>query len=222
MGWSLGYDSEHGRDIGYGVPAWCDHPECDERINRGLYFVCGSEPYGGDGGCGLFFCDSHRHFGNEAEVCERCLKGELPFDPSPDHPEWIEWKLTDASWQEWRAENPAEVERLRAMLERLSPGVPTTAAEHAALFRDSAIALGVAMRPAAERMAAAIQAFSAAYLQLAIAEYKRHHGSLPGSDRTARLRKKRRSVALRWFNARVGQLGDRRTTKRTREYKQPA
>src|SRR4051812_7048849 len=27
MGWSIGYDSNWQRDIGYGVPAFCDHPQ---------------------------------------------------------------------------------------------------------------------------------------------------------------------------------------------------
>ena len=55
MGWSLGYDSNWNRDIGYGVPAYCDHPYCNEEIDRGLSYVCGDALYGGDRGCGLFF-----------------------------------------------------------------------------------------------------------------------------------------------------------------------
>ena len=30
MGWSIGYDNNWNRDIGYGVPAFCDHPKCDK------------------------------------------------------------------------------------------------------------------------------------------------------------------------------------------------
>jgi hypothetical protein len=48
MGWSIGYDSKWKRDIGYGVPAPCDLPGCDKEIDRGLAFVCGTEPYGGE------------------------------------------------------------------------------------------------------------------------------------------------------------------------------
>lgn len=55
MGWSIGFDSNWGQDIGYGVPSTCDHPDCDAEINRGLSYVCGGEPYGGDEGCGLYF-----------------------------------------------------------------------------------------------------------------------------------------------------------------------
>lgn len=59
MGWSIGYDSKWKRDIGYGVPASCDYPGCDAEIDRGLSYVCGGEPYGGEVGCGLYFCAAH-------------------------------------------------------------------------------------------------------------------------------------------------------------------
>lgn len=111
MGWSLGYDTTWHRDIGYGVPAYCDHPECSAEIDRGLGYVCGNAPYGGEHGCGLFFCGNHMRACN---LCERCVKGEDAFDPKADHPTWIQWKLNDGSWQRWRDENPEEVARLRA------------------------------------------------------------------------------------------------------------
>jgi hypothetical protein len=119
MGWSVGFDNNWNRDIGYGVPATCDHPECNAKIDRGLAYVCAhQEPYGGEDGCGLYFCHAHLPTGQ----CERCASITddasyvAPFPPKPDHPEWIEWKLTDESWQEWRIANPAEVERLSAAL----------------------------------------------------------------------------------------------------------
>ena len=105
MGWSIGYDSQWGRDIGYGVPATCDHPGCNEEINRGLGYVCGDSPYGGEDGCGLFFCEKH----SGVMLCERCEKGEDPFTPSPDTKEWTNHKLTDESWAQWRKENQDEV-----------------------------------------------------------------------------------------------------------------
>jgi len=40
MGWAVGYDNRWSRDIGYGVPAWCDEPGCSEAIDRGLAYVC--------------------------------------------------------------------------------------------------------------------------------------------------------------------------------------
>lgn len=117
MGWSIGYDANWGRDIGYGVPATCDHPDCNEKIDRGLAHVCGGEPYGGDEGCGLYFCGVH--LGCVGQLCQRCTDGRKPFLAKPDHPEWIDWKLTDESWAEWRAENPAEVIEMTARLESI-------------------------------------------------------------------------------------------------------
>jgi hypothetical protein len=125
MGWSIGFDSNWNRDIGYGVPAECDHPDCTEQIDRGLSYVCGGNPYGEPHGCGLFFCDKHLSYktvpserdiddGGEdeefAQLCERCpLTDEHPdpFKPKPDVKEWLDFKATDPSWAEWRAAQAA-------------------------------------------------------------------------------------------------------------------
>jgi len=109
MGWSIGFDSNWNRDIGYGVPATCDYPRCGEAIDRGLGYVCGGEPYGGEHGCGLYFCGEHLLLGGPRQQCERCAEGRSPFDATPDTREWIEWKLTDESWATWRDENPEMV-----------------------------------------------------------------------------------------------------------------
>ena len=121
MGWAVGYDSNWKRDIGYGVPCVCDHPGCKEKIDRGLAYVCGGEPYGGDRGCGLYFCSKHRgnhspytidadgeeiEDENWADVCERCAAGQAPFEAKPDVRRWINHKLTDPTWATWRKENP--------------------------------------------------------------------------------------------------------------------
>lgn len=123
MGWAVGFDPKWKRDIGYGVPALCDHPGCGKRISRGLYHVCGGEPYGGEQGCGLFFCGAHLWMTGEKfrQQCERCgnpdKDGQVtPFDPTPEVREWIQHKLRDFSWRPWRLEHPAEVERLRGLL----------------------------------------------------------------------------------------------------------
>lgn len=110
MSWSIGYDEKWKRDIGYGVPAVCDHPDCTEKIDRGLSYVCGGEPYGGDDGCGLYFCGWHL----SGNFCVRCRAGEEPFEKKPDVEEWVRHKLTDESWAEWRAENLEEVEKMKA------------------------------------------------------------------------------------------------------------
>lgn len=117
MGWEVGFDDHWQRDIGYGVPCECDHPDCKEEINRGLSRVCGGEPYGGDEGCGLFFCGKHlSYFGIDRPLCERCGEGGETFDPKPDVTSWLRWKLRDMSWLQWRKENPKAVDAIRSEL----------------------------------------------------------------------------------------------------------
>lgn len=126
MSWSVGYDNNWKRDVGYGVPCTCDHPGCNKEIHRGLAYVCGGEPYGGEDGCGLFFCSDHLRVGVEGkdhQVCECCAKGDTPFNPKPDVPEWNRHKLTDETWQRWRDENPDEVAKMTATL--ATEGAPT-------------------------------------------------------------------------------------------------
>lgn len=114
MGWAIGF--HNGRDIGYGVPAICDHPGCCAEIDRGLGYVCGGEPYGGDTGCGLFFCGDHLVYsGKRASTgqverhphCARCRNRQPPFNPKPDVEEWIQHKETHPSWAKWRATRDA-------------------------------------------------------------------------------------------------------------------
>src|SRR4051812_8642980 len=97
MGWSLGFDARWNRDIGYSVPSLCDHSGCETKIDRGLAHVCGGEPYGGDVGCGLYFCSDHLKIGRKSRgykpVCLRCQRGDKPFFPSEDTDEWIKHKL---------------------------------------------------------------------------------------------------------------------------------
>lgn len=113
MGWSIGYDDNWQRDVGYGVPAICDEPDCATAIDRGLSYVCGGEPFGGERGCGLFFCSDHLPLGG---LCQRCADGGEPYKPKPDVPRWLKHKLRDASWWRWRNEHPDEVSRIRETL----------------------------------------------------------------------------------------------------------
>src|SRR6185503_14696555 len=101
MGWSIGWDNNWKRDIGYGVPAQCDSPKCKARIDRGLSYVCGGEPYGGDKGCGLFFCSKHLYMRGgiwegerwSAQLCQRCSRYQSPYKRiKKDVPEWIKHK----------------------------------------------------------------------------------------------------------------------------------
>ena len=121
MGWSIGFDEYWQRDIGYGVPAVCDHPDYNKEIDRGLSYVCGGDAYGGEFGCRLFFCSEHLHYAdfddNCTQVCERCASFEKKFEAKPDVPEWVRWKLTDESWLPWRIDNPVEVGKLKMQIE---------------------------------------------------------------------------------------------------------
>lgn len=117
MGWSIGWDERWQRDIGYGVPAHCDHPGCRKVINRGLSYVCGEDVYGGDRGCGLFFCEKHLIIHERLPLlCARCDRRRKPFDPKPDHMTWVKFKLKDPSWQEWRETNKDKVEQMQKFL----------------------------------------------------------------------------------------------------------
>jgi hypothetical protein len=100
MSWAIGYDSNWNRDIGYGVPSRCDHLNCGKSIDRGLAHVCGGEPYGGEEGCGLYFCAEH--LSGFPQLCERCQRGKKAFKPTLDTEEWIHHKETDPSWEKWR------------------------------------------------------------------------------------------------------------------------
>jgi len=102
VGWSIGFDSNWNRDIGYGVPATCDAWGCKKKIDRGLAHVCGGEPYGGERGCGLYFCSEHLWETLRGTLCNRCVRYQKPYKPKPDLKEWIDFKMTDPSWEEWR------------------------------------------------------------------------------------------------------------------------
>ena len=108
MSWSIGFDNHWNRDVGYGVPAICDAPNCEEEIDRGLSYVCGAEqPYGGNNGCGLYFCGKHKFFhsfrnGDSGFFCKKCVNHKSPYKPKPDVVKWINHKMTDESWAEWR------------------------------------------------------------------------------------------------------------------------
>lgn len=119
MGYSIGYDHNHKRDIGYGVPSICDHPDCDQNIDRGLSYVCGTDPYGGENGCGLFFCSEHLHIVDRDQLCINCCNQTgTQFEKKPDTEEWCTWKLNHDSWARWRLDFPDEVIKLKQLVEQ--------------------------------------------------------------------------------------------------------
>lgn len=109
MGYAVGCDNENQRDVGYGVPATCEHPDCNEQIDRGMGYACGGG-FPGDG-CGRYFCGAH---GGGVE-CSRCAGGKSPFPLKPDSHEWLQHKLTDESWADWREANPRLVADAQAL-----------------------------------------------------------------------------------------------------------
>lgn len=115
MGWSYGLVG--GRDVGYGVPAYCDHPDCNTEIDRGLGYICGYQQIGGgEEGCGNFFCSVH----GGGTLCQRCAEGKDAFPEKADHPKWLRWKLRDSSWADWRRQNAEAVEAIRTALRAAS------------------------------------------------------------------------------------------------------
>jgi len=124
MGYEIGFDSDWNRDIGYGVPATCDHPGCLKKIDRGLSYVCGGDAYGGVFGCGLFFCSEHLNYYGKKQLkgiitvplCYRCGHYKQPYKPTADLSEWLTFKLKDKSWALWRKKYPAEVSLIKKQL----------------------------------------------------------------------------------------------------------
>lgn len=61
---------------GYGHRSTCGHDGCDKAIDRGLAYMCGDNPHGGDvDSCGLWFCDDHLTypmFDDEVIADQRC------------------------------------------------------------------------------------------------------------------------------------------------------
>jgi hypothetical protein len=121
VGWEIGFDTNWGRDIGYGVPAICDYPGCDKKITRGLSYVCGGEPHGGERGCGLYFCEQHLiYHARLPRLCLRCHRRQKPFNPKPDSIEWVRFKLMDPSWALWRKQNKLLTKVIRAKVKEAS------------------------------------------------------------------------------------------------------
>lgn len=74
-----------------------------------------------------------------------------------------------------------------------------------------------AFQPAAALARKALADFDAALYRAAQRAYVEAHGCLPASDRTARLRKKRRKIVLDWFTTELNREHDQRQAAALRE-----
>ena len=151
MSWCIGFSKEQNRDVGYGVPAICDHPGCSNAINRGIGYLC-CEDISHVASCQGYFCEDHRHnytLGDELEDMEPEELEELEeLGVNIDDPEtqlriaegdiirchhqaierkesavWLEHCLTDDSWETWRNQNPAMVTAYQKALENKTGNV---------------------------------------------------------------------------------------------------
>lgn len=58
MGYSVYFSEKNQRWQGYGVSAYCDHPDCKNEIDRGMgYVCCGNQDH--TNSCGGFYCSEH-------------------------------------------------------------------------------------------------------------------------------------------------------------------
>ncbi len=101
MGWAL-YGTPMG-DAGYAVEDVCHADGCDERIDRGLSYLCGDTPgRDSESGCGRWFCAEHL-FGLPDAVSEEGILGGGMCRPCQDA---------------WYEEHPGELEREEEALRR--------------------------------------------------------------------------------------------------------
>lgn len=71
MGYATYEITRNGETIqaGYAIEAACEEDGCEEKIDRGLAYLCGKNPGGDEHGCGGYYCDPHLTYDNQ---CQRC------------------------------------------------------------------------------------------------------------------------------------------------------
>ncbi len=70
-------------------------------------------------------------------------------------------------------------------------------------LNDFTAELAITVQPTLQFATKAMVEFNSAVRALACREYLASHGRLPGSNRTSRLRKKRRKIVAAWFSDRL-------------------
>lgn len=78
MSWSHCGTDKKGRPIGYAHDATCDHPGCNEVIDRGLSYVCGGMHGEDEHSCDKYFCQDHLEWtleyeGDYKNICQDCM-----------------------------------------------------------------------------------------------------------------------------------------------------
>ena len=101
MGWSGPMPNAQGRMVGYAVEAICDFDGCEEKIDRGLAYVCGDMHDGGEYGCGNYFCPSHLFYGIPGQICDECNDSW-----EKEHPDEV--AAEEERWQKMCAERMAD------------------------------------------------------------------------------------------------------------------
>ena len=82
MGYAYCGTDSNGRDIGYGIRATCDHPGCEEEIDRGMAYVCGHFHGDDEYSCEKYFCEEHRQNLSDrgrGMICDECKELEEEF-----------------------------------------------------------------------------------------------------------------------------------------------
>lgn len=120
----------------YWVPAICEHPECNEEIDRGVSHACWWEPFS-EHWCDRYFCSKHLEWvginndwtrlkedhtdeeydrADHPSLCERCEKWESPFPYKKETKERVSHILSHESWEERRKENTEMVKDYKKIL----------------------------------------------------------------------------------------------------------
>jgi hypothetical protein len=89
----------NGRERGYAVEALCDDPVCERKIDHGLAYLCGDDPYGGPDSCARYFCADHLFFTERGQRCRDCAKAmecEVCRGKGMVKAGWDDW---DDCWQ---------------------------------------------------------------------------------------------------------------------------
>ena len=64
-------------EAGYGVETVCEEDGCEEKIDRGLAYLCGETPGGDEHGCGGYYCGQHLYMSlreGVGDLCTRCME----------------------------------------------------------------------------------------------------------------------------------------------------